>query len=119
MAATPLIPAAKAIMIDALAAQADFVSLHTGDPGTTGTNEMTGTGYARAAITWGATSNGNKSGVGAKQTVPASRTVAWLGLWTAATGGTFLGPQDCPDEAFNSSGDYVATVNLALTDPPV
>jgi hypothetical protein len=108
---------AKGIMLDALAAQAGFVSLHTGDPGTTGAAEMTGTGYARAAITWGASSAGAKQGVAAKQTVPAGKTVAYLGLWSAATGGTFLGPQDCPDEVYNSAGDYTATVNLSLTDP--
>ena len=109
--------AAKATMLDALAALAGFVGLHTGDPGTTGANEMTGTGYARAAVTWGATANGAKQGVGAKQTVPAGKTVVQLGMWTAATGGTFLGPLDCPDEAYTSAGDYTATLNLALTDP--
>lgn len=111
------IPAAKGIMLDALAAQAGFVSLHTADPGTTGAAEMTGTGYARAAITWGATSNGSKQGTGAKQTVPAGKTVAFHGLWSAATGGTFLGPGDCPDETYTNAGDYVATVNLTLPDP--
>lgn len=110
------INAAKTIMLDALAAQAGFVSLHTADPGSTGAAEMTGTGYARAAITYSATSAGAKQGVGAKQTVPAGKTVAFLGLWSAATGGTFLGPLDCPDEVYNSAGDYTATVNLALTD---
>jgi hypothetical protein len=110
------IPAAKVIMLDALAAQAGFVSLHTGDPGTTGANEMTGTGYARTAITWAASANGTKQGVGAKQTVPAGKTVAFFGLWSAATGGTFLGPQDCPDEVYNGAGDFTATVNLTLND---
>ncbi|MHC2108979.1 phage tail fiber protein [Methylobacterium sp. CM6246] len=108
--------AAKAVMLDALAAQAGFVSLHTADPGSTGASEMTGTGYARTAVTWGASAAGAKQGVGAKQTVPAGKTVAFLGMWTAATGGTFLGGLDCPDEAYTSAGDYTATLNLALAD---
>lgn len=107
---------AKGIMLDALAAQAGFLGLHSGDPGSTGANEISGTGYARAPITWAASANGAKQGVGAKQSVPAGKTVAFHGLWSAATGGTYLGPGDCPDEVYNSAGDYTGTVNLAIND---
>jgi hypothetical protein len=79
-------------MLDALAAQIGFLSLHTGFPGTTGANEVTGgsPAYARKAHTWnvasgGALDNSNQPIFD----VPAGTTVQFAGCWTAVTAGTF------------------------------
>jgi len=88
--------AAKALMLDALdeslAAGADFASLHTAYPGTTGTNEVTGgsPAYARKAIVWAGATAGSKSLTGtAVFDVPAV-SVGWVGFWDAVTAGNFL-----------------------------
>ena len=75
-----------------------YISLHTGDPGTTGANEVT-TGvdadYVRQAITFAtpaakqALSNAAVSWTAAAGT--AGYTVTHIGLWSAATTGTFYG----------------------------
>jgi hypothetical protein len=66
----------------------DFVSAHTGFPGVTGANEVTGgaPAYARKAYTVAAASGGSRSASAAVFDVPAC-TVSWLGFWNA---GNFL-----------------------------
>ena len=74
-----------------------FGSLHSAYSAT-GTNELAGGGYAREAITWSAASATAKSAasVAAPFTVPAGSTVAFVGLWSASSSGTFggMGPND-------------------------
>ncbi len=70
-----------------------YQSLHTADPGTTGASEVTGGSYARQAITFAAASGGSKaSNLATSFTgMPAeSGGTPYLGLWTAATAGTYL-----------------------------
>ena len=89
----PLTDAGRNAALDGLATVATFASLHTGDPSTTGANEMTGgsPAYARKGITWAASASGQKSNSAACLfDVPAS-TVAYVGLWSAVTAGTFYG----------------------------
>lgn len=64
------------------AAQAAFVSLHNGDPGSSGSNEISGEGYTREAPSWGTASNGQ---VQATMTfdLPAT-TVTHVGVWNVA-----------------------------------
>lgn len=73
-----------------------WVSLHTADPGATGANESTVTGYARidatglfsAAVAGVITNNaiiGEFSG-----TSGSPQTVTHFGVWTAVSGGTFI-----------------------------
>jgi len=74
---------------------ARYVSLHTADPGDNGANELTGTGYARPAVTFGAASSGVASN-SATATFSNSGGTAWaeathFGIWTLASGGSFLG----------------------------
>lgn len=62
-------------------------SLHTGFPGTTGTNEVTGgsPAYAQRNITMNAASGGSRLlNAGVTFDVPAC-TVKWLGYWNAST----------------------------------
>ena len=75
--------AAKNAMLDAL--DIAEMSLHTGFPGTTGANEVTGGSYARLPVTVVAAASALAPLTGAPYTfdVPAC-TVRWAGLWDAA-----------------------------------
>jgi hypothetical protein len=70
------------------------ISLHSGDPGTSGANELTGgsPAYARKAVTWTAAAAGVRDNNAALTfDVPAATTVFFIGLWSALTAGTFYG----------------------------
>jgi hypothetical protein len=108
----PLSNNAKNAMLDALAAVAVYASLHSGDPSTTGANEISGgsPAYARKAITWNAASGGNlDNNANPVFDVPASTTVAYVGLFSAVTSGTFYGSADVTDEVFAGQGTYTVT----------
>jgi len=89
---------AKNLMLEAMDESVStgmkYGSLHTAYS-TTGTNEVTGgsPAYARKALTWAAASGGSKALQATLPTwdVPASTTVAWVGLYDAVTSGNFLG----------------------------
>lgn len=87
----PLITTERDAAITFLASRYTFISLHTGDPGTTGANEVTGTGYARKVPTWGTASNGSISAGELTFDIPAGLNVTHFGYQTAATGATFRG----------------------------
>ena len=74
-----------------------YASLHSAYSAT-GTNELAGGSYARQTVTWNAASAGAKtaSAVGGAFSVPAGSTVAFVGLWSLVSGGTFagMGPND-------------------------
>lgn len=70
-----------------------WISLHTADPGTAGTNEATGgsPAYARKQTTWAAGSaDGVVNGSAVSFDVPAG-SYSHIGVWSAATSGTFVG----------------------------
>jgi hypothetical protein len=100
-----------------------YMSLHSGDPGSTGANELATTGgspnYARKPITWAAASGGSKvSNVSEAFDIPPSSTVSYFGLWSAATGGSFRGGGPLSStETFAAQGTYTVTsgnANMAL-----
>ena len=74
-----------------------YVSLHTADPGNTGASEVSGNAYARIGpVTFAnAGANPTVASNSAIVTFPAATgswgTVAYFGLWTALSGGTFQG----------------------------
>lgn len=79
--------ATKNMLASAFTGAVGKVGLHSGDPGVDGTaNELTGSGYARGTLAWGAVSNGAATGTSAIS-VPAS-SPTWVSLWDAA-GTTF------------------------------
>lgn len=71
-----------------------YASLHTAYSAT-GTSEVTGgsPAYARQAVTWSAASSGAKSAasVAGAFNVPSGTTIAYVGLWSAVSSGTFAG----------------------------
>lgn len=103
--------------VDAIAARGDWISAHTGDPSTTGANEVTGGGYARQQTTWGAAAGGDRAGSQVAISIPAATTVTHWGIWSAAAAGTFVGgfPLDA-EEAFGSAGTLNHTPTLDV-DP--
>lgn len=115
----PLNNTAKHAMLDHLATLITYASLHTADPGATGTNEVTGgtPAYARKAITWNAASGGNlDNNANPVFDVPAATTITHVGFWGAVTGGTFYGSADITDEAFGAQGTYTLTdADVAIT----
>jgi hypothetical protein len=72
---------------------ATFLSIHS-SYSPFGSNEIVGgsPAYARKAPVWSAANSGSKS-ISAPVIfdMPASSTAAWVGLWSAVTGGTFYG----------------------------
>jgi hypothetical protein len=115
----PLVNAAKHVMLNELASVAVFVSLHDGDPSTSGTNELTGgsPAYARKAITWNAAASGaiDDSSNGIVFDIPAGSDVTHCGFWSAVSGGTFYGSDDVTTESFTGQGQYTLTdADIAL-----
>lgn len=101
---------AKGLMLDGLRGVAVFASLHTADPGATGTSEVTGgaPAYARKALGWAAASGGSAaSNTSEVFDVPGSTTITHLGYWSAVSAGTFYGsrPLDT-NQTYSTQGTY-------------
>ena len=79
----------KDTAVDALTDLGNYISLHTGDPGTVGSNEVSGGSYARQATTWGASSSGTAAGSQVTFSSVPSGSYTHYGVFTAQTGGTF------------------------------
>ena len=92
------------------ASEATYASLHTGDPGTTGANELSG--VTRQALTWNA---GSADGVVTSQavifTLPAGTVLTHVGIWSAVTGGEFL-DSVANAIAFDAGGVYSITLTF-------
>jgi hypothetical protein len=91
----PLTTATKELVAGYVTGLGDYISLHTGDPSTTGANEATGgsPAYARKQTTWSAgSSDGIYTGTEVSIDVPAG-TYTYAGVWSAVSGGTFRGSQ--------------------------
>jgi hypothetical protein len=101
---------------DATAALVTSVSLHSADPGTTGTDEVTGGGYTRLAPTYDSATGGVADlNAGLDFATPADQTVSHIGLWATAT---FLGgfARTSGDAAANAAGEYtVATAPITAS----
>ena len=105
----PYSAAAKNAMLDALGTLVTHLSLHSANPGATGASELSGgtPAYARIEATWNAASTGSKTLSNTPDfDVPAGSTVSHVGLWSAATGGTWYGYVDVTDEVFAAQGTY-------------
>lgn len=95
---------------DQVAALIDEVSLHTGDPGQSGTTgEWTGGGYTRISPTYNPATDGIATLVSPLDFAgPPLTEAAYFGLWN---GTTFLGavPRGAGDAASNAAGEYSIT----------
>lgn len=87
---------------------------HTAAPATSA-NELTGTGSARGAITWGAASASVIAGT-ATVTVPtAGGTLASLGMWSALTSGSFRDSIDVTDIVYPGPGTAACTITYTVS----
>lgn len=101
--------------VDGIAAAGTRISFHTADPGTTGTSEVTGTG--RPATTWAAASNGSRAGSQVSAPIGAGVTVTHWGIFSAASGGTFLyGGSLAAPESFGSAGTLQHTPTITVSN---
>lgn len=81
-----------------------FVKLHTGDPGSAGTSNAAGETTRKEIALTGTTILKN-SGAVEWTGVSTSETYAWVSIWTASTGGTFLGRGELTASKAVSAGD--------------
>lgn len=91
MARLPVAGQNAAIAAVLVPATTYYLALHSADPGTTGASEISGGTYARQAYVPTSASAGAESNT-ALITVPNAGSVAvtYIGIWTAATVGTYL-----------------------------
>lgn len=103
-------------MLDAVTI--DSMSLHSGFPGATGANELTGGGYARQTTDFNAASGAVRTLSAAETfTVGAGHTVRWVGLWLATTFRGYSPNGGSPQEfAVNISTDVVTCVGHGFSD---
>lgn len=101
----------KHVMLNALAAVATHVAAMDGP---TSADES---GTSRQSITWNAAAAGNLDSSNTPAIpMPAASTVSYLGLFSAATAGTFYGSVAVTSETFSSAGTYtVSDFDLPLT----
>lgn len=97
-----------------------YVSLHTGDPGDTGANEVSGGSYARADGTssFPAASSGSCANNVAITFPTASGswgTVSHVGLWDASSTGNWLGGGSLSASKTIASGDSASFATSNLT----
>lgn len=96
-----------------LAGMADIiveVSLHSADPGTSGTDEIAGGSYERQPATWSAPANASVAvdGILTFEVPGGGTVVSWVGLWDAA--GVFLGGIELnASETFEGDGQFAVT----------
>jgi hypothetical protein len=93
--------------VNGVTALGNYVSLHTADPGTTGTAECSGGGYARQATTWGSPSSG--TAVGSTVVMTTNQNATYWGVWSAPTGGSFCGGGDL---STTKTGTFTLTVTI-------
>jgi hypothetical protein len=106
--------AARNAALTAVSNLGSWISLHNANPGTTGVgNEISGGSYARIQTTWATASAGSQAGSQVTINVPAGTTIAYYGIWSAVTGGTFVGGDILPaSETYGSAGTYLLTITL-------
>lgn len=113
-----LTTAEKNVNATAQAARLAFLSLHTADPGATGASEVTGgsPAYARKALTPGAPAAGVVTYGQVSFDAPAG-TYTHVGVWSAVTGGTFLGsaPITPTAQVLASQGKVEHTLTLTVS----
>src|SRR3954471_22605388 len=106
----PLTDTTLNLMGTYLTSIATHLTLHNGDPGTTGTNLVTTA--ARIAASWSVDADGDLtlSSTAAFTGAAANAPVSYVGLWSGLTGGTFRGGYALTgDSTCNAAGEYSVT----------
>ena len=101
-----------------LAVALPWASLHDGDPGETGANEITGGSYGRQSVSFAAAAGGScDSNATLDFTSMPSGTITHVGLWDASSGGNFLVGGSLTAQKTVNTGDTfrIASGNLTIT----
>lgn len=111
---------ARNVGVDAIAALALRMALHSGDPGAANAadNELSGgsPAYARKAVAYGAAAAGSAAQSGdVVFDVPAGATVSWISLWNTAGTVRYL-KKNVADEVFTNQGTYTALASGGTLD---
>lgn len=110
-----LVDDGKNALLNGLASSVAWVSLHTDDPGLSGSAEVTGGAYTRETATWAAASAASVSiSASIVFDVPGSTTIDHLGYWSASTAGTFFGSRALDTaQTYATAGTYtIASGNI-------
>jgi hypothetical protein len=107
-----LVDAGKNALLNGFAASVAWVSLHTDDPGVSGSAEVTGGAYTREGATWAAAASASVSiSASVVFDVPGSTTIDHLGYWSASSGGTFFGSRALDTaQTYATAGTYTIAV---------
>lgn len=111
------IPASRQTLANAYAGLGVYVAACTGDPGATTTvaNEVSGGSYARLATAWTAGSGGVSNGSNVTLAIPASTTVTFGAMCSAATGATQFDNAAVSSTTFSAAGNLVMTPGYTQT----
>ena len=96
-----------------------YVSLHTSDPGLTGSNEVSGGSYARQSASFSSASSGATATTGTlTYTSMPAVTVTHVGIWDAVSGGNFLyGDALAASQIVNAGGTFeFPTGNITVSE---
>lgn len=99
-----------------------FAQLHTGDPGTAGTSNAAAGDTSRKSVTMASASGGSKASSAATSAWTnggTSETITHISLWTASTGGTFLGSAALSASQAWVSGNTFTLTSLSIAITPV
>ena len=96
-----------------------YVQLHTGDPGSAGTSNVSAE-TTRDAITWAATSGGSKAISGTLEWASwdaGTETISLISIWDASSGGTFIwsGALTTSKSVSNTDTLQITSLTLSLT----
>lgn len=101
---------------DAIKALGSYISLHTGDPGTTGASEASYGGYTRPQTTWGSSSAGVATGTAVTFTAAAAGAYQGMGTWSLASSGTFIGGKTFPTLTLTGAANITLTPRTSAID---
>jgi hypothetical protein len=97
-------------MLGTITSNVTYFSLHTADPGASGTAEVSGSPYTRESASWASASGGTvATNAEVVFDVPGSTTITHIGYWSASTSGTFYGSR-----ALDASQTYATTGTYTL-----
>ena len=111
-------PKARNVGVDAIAALATKIALHTGDPGAadTASNEVTGGTYARGTAAWDAAAGGSAALTSdVVIDVPSGNTITYISVWNSAGTSRYL-KKSVTSEAFGSDGTYTVLASGTTLD---
>jgi hypothetical protein len=107
-----LVDNGKNALLNGLTASVAYTSLHTADPGLSGSAEVTGGAYTREDVSWAAAASASVStSASIVFDVPGSTTIDHLGYWSASTAGTFFGSRALDTaQTYATAGTYTIAI---------